>query len=208
MDQLTTSPAFEATSVMAAGNDLLPAEEIVQAMNVGRPNVFWIRSHQLEIRLEQLPAIQTAAVRPSLSGSIYVNVKERAPVAVWDSEGQQVLTDVEGTALREGSRDLPILHGNVGGPIPIGGRLDASAIQAIQIIAPRLRSLGLEEARLEWTMGQGLSVLDDGQRVIFGSSDQIEAKLAAYQAIRERLDSGRIGAELIDVRSLDRPYFR
>jgi cell division septal protein FtsQ len=158
--------------------------------------------------LEQVPAIASATIQPSLSGNIYVHVAERQPVMIWDSEGQQILADADGTALREGLRDLPILYGNVGGPIPIGGRLDFSAVQVIQAIAPRLHDLGLEEGRLEWDTHQGVSVLAEGARVILGSYDQIEAKLDAYQAIRQRLEQGRISAQVIDVRSLDRPYFR
>jgi len=100
------------------------------------------------------------------------------------------------------------LHDNVGGPIQIGGRLDSSAVQVIQAVAPRLRDLGLEDGRLEWDTNQGVSVIGEGARVILGSSDQIEAKLDAYQAIRQHLDQARISAQLIDVRSLDRPYFR
>lgn len=205
--QLASSPEFEATRLLASGNDLVPAEEIVEALGIGRPNIFRLRTSPLAARLERLPAIQSATVRPSVSGNIQVNVIERKPVMVWESASQEVLTDAEGIALRTGTRDLPILHGNLG-LIPIGGRVDLSAVQVIQAITPRLPDLGLEEARLEWDASQGVSVLTDQTRVILGSSDQIQAKLQAYVAIRRRLDDGRISTHLIDVRSLDRPYFR
>ena len=44
--------------------------------------------------------------------------------------------------------------------------------------------------------------------MMLGFGDDLDAKIAAYQAIRRELDRTRTPAELIDVRFLERPYYR
>lgn len=208
VQELGSSPNFEATTALVSGNDLVSAEEIVNTLNIGRPNVFWLRARQLASQLERLSAVQKVAIQPSLSGNIYVHVTERVPVAVWESAGQEILVDADGIALREGSRELPVLHAIGAGPFPVGSQLDFSAVQVVQAISPRLPALGLAEARLEWDPTAGVSILNETLRITLGNAEQIDAKLEAYRAIQQRLSQARIPAQLIDVRSLDRPYFR
>src|SRR5206468_812392 len=62
--EAVTSSTLNASSVTISGNDLIPAEDIVAALNVGQPNVFQLRSHELAARLDQLPAIESATVQP------------------------------------------------------------------------------------------------------------------------------------------------
>jgi hypothetical protein len=44
--------------------------------------------------------------------------------------------------------------------------------------------------------------------VALGFADNLDAKVDAYRAIRDHLNETQTVAELVDVRFLDRPYFR
>ena len=78
-----------------------------------------------------------------------------------------------------------------------------------QSLAPRLEAEGLAGGQLEYRPATGASVvLPDSARVALGSPDELEGKLAAYQAIRAYLDQTHTQARFIDVRFLERPYFR
>lgn len=215
--EVGTSPAFEVTSVHVSGSDLVSAEEVVAMLGLTRSNVFHLRARPLAAAVESHPTVRQATVRPSLLGTVFVAVQERVPVVVWESSGQQVLADAEGLALQAGAppslsefeaaRALPVVHA-AGASVPIGGRVDAGAIRVVQVLAPALDSLGLTEGRLEYQQGSGVSVVGPRHRVTLGSSEQIEAKLDAYRAIRHHLDESRTSAQVIDLRSPERPYFR
>jgi hypothetical protein len=81
-------------------------------------------------------------------------------------------------------------------------------VQLTESLTARLPELQLANGRLEWDPGLGVSILQPNLRITLGSSDQIDAKLVALAAIRQRLTEARLQASIIDVRSLDRPYFR
>ncbi|MSQ23034.1 MAG: FtsQ-type POTRA domain-containing protein [Chloroflexi bacterium] len=204
---LVSSVDFEATSVLVSGNDLVPAEEIAGALGLGRSNVFNIQPRRLTNLLDAHPVIQSANVRPSLTGVIFVAVTERTPVVIWKAAGREVLVDSTGVTLREGTRDLPVVHAIGDSPAGEGGRVDPSAVEIGERVGPMLEALGLLGGQLQYQPGAGMSILGPQHRVILGSSDHLNAKLQAYRTIRRYLDDTRTPAEIVDVRSLDRPYF-
>ncbi|MBI4214197.1 MAG: hypothetical protein HY534_07815 [Chloroflexi bacterium] len=202
------APEFEATEAIITGGELVPAEELAASLDLGGKNVFLIRSRYLVSLLEAHPAIRSAVVRPSFNGLVHVDMTEREAVAVWDSGSQQVLVDTDGIVLREGSRDLPTVYSVASGRISEGGRVDLSAVRIAARVGSELDGLGLSGGRIVHDPGSGVSIVGPWHRVLLGSSDQLEAKLQAYRTIRSYLDDTGTPAQLVDVRSLDRPYFR
>jgi hypothetical protein len=119
-----------------------------------------------------------------------------------------MLVDGEGAVLREGDAMLPIIVVQ-GAPLPDpGDRVDPEAVGIAQDIGPRLEALGLGDAQLDYHPGSGMTLMSRGRRVALGFADNLEAKLDAYRAIRDHLAQTHAVAELVDVRFLDRPYFR
>lgn len=208
IERMTTASEFEAANAVIAGGELVPAEELAESLGLGGKNVFWVRARHLAALLEAHPAIQSATVRPSLTGTIYVDIRERTAVAVWDSGAQQVLVDADGVALREGSRGLPTIYAAGSGRVLEGGRVDQSAVRIAAQVGPELDGLGLSDGKMMYEAGSGMSIVSPNLRVLLGAADQLDAKIAAYRTIRGYLDDTRTPAQLVDVRSLDRPYFR
>jgi cell division protein FtsQ len=195
--------------VLVSGNTLVPAEEVAQALSVGEANLFSLRARRLETRIEAHPAVHTAHVRLLLPNSILVSIEERVPVAVWNSGAQQFLVAEDGLLFREGSGPLPSIYAPSLPNARVSDRVDASTIGVARNIASRLDSLGISDARLEYEPNGGISLVgSEPPRVALGSGDRLEARLEAYQRIRRYLAETGNPAGLIDVRFLERPYFR
>jgi hypothetical protein len=196
------------------GNELVPSEEILASLGLERTNIFLVRTPRLERSLAAHPALAKVRVQLRLPDLVLVAVSERVPVAVWDTGARRLLADGEGRAFRDVSPDprwasLPALYAPEG-PFPgLGEESSPDAVRAAQTLAPRLDLMGMSGARLEFRPSSGVVVVPRGSpRMMLGFGDDLDGKLAAYQAIRRELDRTRTSAELIDVRFLERPYYR
>jgi hypothetical protein len=119
-----------------------------------------------------------------------------------------MLVDVDGVVLREGDGMLPVILVREA-PVPEpGDRIDKEAVRITQQLAPRLDSLGLNDAQFDYRPSSGITLISRGRRVALGFADNLDAKVDAYRAIRDHLNETQTVAELVDVRFLDRPYFR
>ena len=208
--QVATSRQLHVAEVVIAGNELVPAEDIAATINVGGMNTFAVRARRLERILKADPAIENVSVRPRLPNTVEVLVREREPAVVWETAERSVLADATGLALRDGTReDLPVVHAPDGPAPDPGGRVDLDAVRMAETLVPRFESEGLPGGQLEYRPSSGATViLADSARLALGTADGLEDKLAAYRAIRSYLDQNRTRAQFIDVRFLERPYFR
>jgi hypothetical protein len=119
-----------------------------------------------------------------------------------------MLVDADGYALRVGDADLPVIVVRDAPRPEPGDRVDPEAVQIAQELAPRLSALGLGDAQLDYRPATGVTLVTSSRRVAIGFADHLEAKMDAYRTIRDHLNQTQTAAELVDVRFLDRPYFR
>ena len=78
-----------------------------------------------------------------------------------------------------------------------------------EVIAPRLGDIGLPTARVEYHPSSGVTLaLPGSYQIVLGNGDNLEAKLKAFEAIRGHLEQTHTVAQVIDVRFLERPYYR
>jgi hypothetical protein len=196
-------------AILVAGNELVPAEEIAESLPLTDVNVFTVRGSRLAQVVQQDPAIAAARIEPRLPNSIYVAVRERRPAVVWESPSGPTLADDSGLVIRDGARPLPTVSAPEGPAARPGERVDALAVQVAESVGPRVDELGLPGGRVEFRPGSGVALVAPGAaRVVLGFGDEVEMKLSAYEAIRRYLEQSRQSAELIDVRFLDRPFYR
>jgi cell division septal protein FtsQ len=207
--ETSASPIVMVGAVTIGGNELVADNEILGGLDVEGVNVFAIRTSRLESVLKTDPAIDAALVRARLPGTIEVRVEEREPVVVWLAQ-RPVLADESGLTLRDGTRvGLPVIYAPESPAIEPGERVDPDAVQMARVLAGRLDDLGVKAARLEYRPASGMMIVPpDPPRIALGFADDLDAKLAAYSAIKVHLDQTRTPASLIDVRFLERPYFR
>jgi hypothetical protein len=96
------------------------------------------------------------------------------------------------------------------GPLAAPGeRVDPDAVRVARDVGMRLSALGLPGGQVEYRPSTGVALVAPGApRVQLGFGDDLDAKLSAYLAIRRHLEQTRTSAQLIDVRFLERPYYR
>lgn len=209
---VAASDAFVIREVAVAGSQLVPSAEIERASAVTGLNVFWIREEEVGHRLQAIAAIQSARARTVLPDRLEVRIVERAPVAVWQNGGVSYLVDADGRVLTEidVAVALPTIRDVDPRPIHPGGTVDSAALSTmfqLQQLLPRIA--GITPRELEYSQDAGVTMLTEaGQRVRFGSDDDLEWKVSVLVAVRR--DMERLGQrpELIDVRFKDRPYVR
>jgi cell division septal protein FtsQ len=207
--ETAASPLVLVGAIAIGGNDLVADNEILGGLDVEGVNVFTVRTSRLESILKTDPAIDGAQVRARLPGKIEVQVEEREPVVVWVAQ-RPVLADDAGLTLRDGSRlDLPIIYAPDAPVVEVGSRVDADAVRMARVLAKALDAMGVRAPRLEYRATSGMTVIPaDSPRIALGFAEDIDAKLAAYAAIKTHLEQTKTPASLIDVRFLERPYFR
>lgn len=204
---------LDLAKVGIVGNQITPVADVLSELPPKGTNLFLVRSARLERLLVSDPAIASARVLPSLPNTIWVTVVERSPAAIWEAASVPMLVDASGLALRSAgpghARELPVIHANDGPALLPGDQADAEAVRAAEALHSQFDALGLAGGRLEYHPSTGINLVAASQpRVLFGSADDFEAKLAAYQAIRRHLREASASATLIDVRFLQRPYYR
>ncbi len=202
------APQFVVKRVTVSGNDFVPIDEITSRIDVQGTNIFQARRGRLAGMIRTVPGVRDAEVQIRFPDQIHIVVRERTPVAIWDTGGRRILVDAEGYALRLGNENLPVIVAREA-PFPEpGDRVDQEAVKITQELAPRLSGLGLGGAQIDYRPASGVTLVTSGRRVAIGFADDLDAKLDAYRTIRDHLDQTQTAAELVDVRFLDRPYFR
>jgi hypothetical protein len=203
------APELRVASVTIVGNSLASAPEITEQLDLEGQNVFSVRGPRLERLIEHDPLIQRAHVQPVLPNAVRIAIVERQPAVVWDTGDRQLLTDGTGLALREGIEPLPTVRAPEGPITDPGGRVDADAVHMAQAIGPQLDALGYTGGWLEYRPDRGVTLEGPGkEQVLLGFANDLPAKLAAYRSIRRYLDESHTAVQLVDVRFLDRPYYR
>lgn len=103
---LTTSPEFQLgnTGVIVVGARQTRPEAIRDALAVPegvQPNLFRLRTDQLETAVEALPPVLHASVRVALPDELIVEVQERQPMLVWRIAQRGFFVDAEGVLFAE-----------------------------------------------------------------------------------------------------------
>jgi cell division protein FtsQ len=209
---LASSPEFTISGVSVGGNRVLAAGEIEAAASATGLNVFWVRRSELSQRLRLLPPVESADVSLELPGRLVIQVKEREPAVIWLAGDTPFLVDRDGLVLaaRPPSRPLMAVQATSSEALMPGDRVNADAVRSVgRLDALLTHTFGSQQRRFEYAPETGISVVQAaGPRLILGSGDELEWKVAAIQTVARHLEATRAPAELIDVRFSDRPYYR
>ena len=142
-------------------------------------SIFATDIREIEHRLEQISWIEDALVERRLPDTIYINLKERVPLALWQRQGKLALVDAQGIVLTETNldlfRSLPII---VGEEAPQRAPDLVAMIQAEPALKSRLESA-------KWIGGRRWDLyLKNGVAVRLPEDDQGQAiaRLAKAQA--------------------------
>jgi hypothetical protein len=207
-----SSPEFGASHVSVAGNRLMSAAELEAVASVEGVNLFWLQPSELSQRLRLLPPVESADVSLELPDHVLIEVKERDPAAIWLTGETPFLVDRQGLVLaaRPSPRPLIAVRDLSSQSLLPGSRINAEAVRNVSTLDGLLvQTFGPQPRQYEYTHETGLSIVQAvGPRLVVGSTDDVEWKIAAIQTIVRHLEANRVAAQLIDVRFADRPYFR
>lgn len=87
-------------NVLVTGRNRVSRAEAAAALGArrGMP-ILGFDPHAARLRLEALPWVRTATVERRLPDTIYLHLTERAPLALWQSDGELALIDTDGVVV-------------------------------------------------------------------------------------------------------------
>src|SRR5689334_18591252 len=113
---LTVEAGLQVHEVLVEGRSETDAGQLMAALRIRRGDpILLFNPDGARAELERLPWVANATVERRLPDTIYVNLSERRPMALWQRDHKLALIDVDGVALTERALDrysrLPILVG-------------------------------------------------------------------------------------------------
>jgi len=216
-----TSPTFSLSRTVIRGDELVPTDAILARLPVAGTNIFTVRAARVAREVENIPAIERAEVGLALPSTIQVTILERKPKAIWEAGGRQRLVDSNGLVLADVAditadsplqstmATIPTVHAPDSPIADPGEKIDPDVILMAELIAKKMDGITLPTGQVEYHPSTGLTLVVPGAyRVVLGSGGDVDAKVLAYRTIRNHLERTNTVAQLIDVRFLERPYYR
>jgi hypothetical protein len=212
---LWTSPQFTVTEAEIIGLERVSGHEVNTILKVAGVPIFTIDPQALQDRLaEAFPELTGVTIEVGFPASVVVEVTERYPVILWVQSGVEAWVDQNGIAfLPRGPHPdwLVPIYANATPPAEDMDQGQSRLIMpemvtAILTIAPDVP----EGSTLAYHDQHGLGWKDPrGWEVYFGQKpDNMEARLAVYDAIVNYLDERNIRPEIVSVEYLHAPYYR
>ena len=178
------SPLARVTKVPVNGTSRLTAAEVVAAAEVRMgSSLLTVPIDAIERRVAAIPAVARVRVERSWPHTVVIAVTERVPVAVAVGAGAEELLDRTGVAFAViGATPPGLAVIEVSQPVPGAG--GAAAQAAVRIWTGLPRSLRAQVVRIDAASPDGVSLrLTAGRTVVWGSADQMQAKVVALMAL-------------------------
>ena len=201
------SSNFYVYGIQVQGNSTVTTEEVYSTSGLEGLSVFWVDPAAVARRVETLPNVRLAHVKVRLPARVIVTVEERTPVILWQTGDAQWWVDVEGIIFpprADLSNALTIIDTDAQ-PVSPGESLDPTIIQTAQ----SLRRLLPELPVMNYSRVTGISfTTGEGWPVYLGDGHDMDAKLTILVNLRKDLMARGITPEFIDVRFIERPFYR
>jgi hypothetical protein len=207
---LLTAPVFRAGVPVVEGNNYIPADAVVNAVNVQGVNFLLLSPADVRDEiLRRIPGVRQANVIVEPSGAVRLDIEERAPILLWVQNGEEYWVDADGVIYPVTKNVEGLVRVEVGeqGPqIAIDGGADVDpgvVINALEM-AVSLPS----GSQIVYDTRHGLGMLDaGGMAVYFGTSGQIEQKMEIYRRLSQRFAATGVRPILVDVADIWQPFY-
>jgi cell division septal protein FtsQ len=202
-----TSSSFYVYGAEVQGNAVVTPEEVYAASQLDGMSVFWVNSGATAEKIEALPNVKSARVEVRLPAYVTITIEERTPELMWRTGSATWWIDAEGTVVPprgDLSSPLTIIDTDAQ-PVSVGQHLDPSIMAA----ARSLRRLLPELPEMQYSRATGISFTTrEGWPVRLGDGQNMDAKLTILVALRKDLLAQRVTPEFIDVRFVERPFYK
>ena len=144
---------LEVHDILVAGRGRTSRGDLMRTIATPRgSSIFDLDLAEIQRRVETLPWVKTAVVRRQLPATLYVDLTERRPLALWQHQAKLRLVDRDGEVIAvqdlTAFAELPIL---VGAAAPARGQAALEMIATSPALAARVRALTWVGAR-RWTV--------------------------------------------------------
>jgi len=200
---LISAPSLYITSLNLEGASLVPLDDIFEGSGMAGQHVFWINPAEAAANITEVPGIASAQVSVAWPAKVSVTVVERVPKLALH-EGDNVWWVDEAGIKFQARGDLGLL------PIisEYGKSLKALPPEAV-VGALQLKQLRQNIEKLYYDPTHGLSYQDHrGWRVYFGVGPEMAQKTAVYETLVEQLLQQGETFSLVNVESLEAPYYK
>ncbi len=219
------SPTYRVHNVQIDGLARFSTETISRSMLVHNEQIFSVEPEKLEDRIvDTFPGIVFASVRIGFPARVEVEIEEREPILIWEQGTTTQWVDAQGISFpQRGEADnLVRVVATASPPAPIVLEEESTdeGINALQVLMfpETVESiLSLSEhvpdgSPIVFNNPHGFGWHDPrGWVVYFGvqtASEEMEMKLAMYDAAVKRLKGEGIKPAMISVEYLHAPYYR
>ncbi|MFC7334118.1 cell division protein FtsQ/DivIB [Rhodocista pekingensis] len=190
----TAEAGLAVSEVLVKGRAETDGAAVLAALGVGTGSpMLTFDPHAAQAALQAIPWVAAATVERRLPGTIFVQLVERTPMALWQHEQKLYLVDADGVVLTderlERWPDLPML---VGADAPSHGRTLLALLAAEPLIGARVEAAVLVGGR-RWDLR-----LDNGVDVRLPEKDVAAAlrQLATVQQTNRVLERDIVAVDL------------
>jgi cell division protein FtsQ len=202
-------PGFFPRQIAVSGNHRVPRGEILMRAAIAPHISIWVQNTgAMAKRIESIPYIATARVHRIPPASIRIVVAERIPFALLRSGDDGALVDRELRVLEPAglSAGLPTLLVGPGVDLIPGTYVRTAATLELRQAYEAVTAARIDPAVLGLDRFDGLVVTTrDGLRLLLGSPDDLEQKLALANAIRSQVLGRQRRVAAIDLRAPGAP---
>ncbi len=197
----SASHMFYPHTIDVAGNRVVSKDAILEAAQIELDRNIWLQNTSaMQQRIEAIPYIDTVAVHRHLPGAISIDVTERAPFALLNSNGTIVTIDRTLRVLNQGAprsgRQLPTI---VATTRDVESALADAEEDALQT---QLEPAVVSEDRYG---GVVMTLRHYNVRVLFGDPDTVDDKVQMIVPILDKVDRGNRKVAAIDLRAPTTP---
>ncbi len=207
------SPLLRVQHVEVVGTSGMSVDDVASLARLDGRSMMRLDLAAAERRLESIPTVQSATLERRWPNTIRITVTERAPWAVWQIGDDRNVIDSEGVVLGQNTalENAPVIR-DVSGPARLapGDHVDHDAVVLAQALLKRVpETLATNVSSLDYSPQQGLTLTTDaGYRVVVGDSQNVDYKMAVWQAIEGSLGREAMAGHVLDLRFGDRPSFQ
>ncbi len=184
---LLNSGLFHITSVDVEGTEVVSPASVRQLSGLKGQHVILADLEAAAERIAALPMVKEVTIRRDWPNGIKVVIVERTPWGRWRANNTVWAIDSEGVVL-EGP--APTTHGPIVNQISAmpaiaaGARVDLTAVEMVHQLDRRGAPLPLPAViAYEWSLSDGLVVLTEHGRVVFGGADGFDFKYRVWHLL-------------------------
>ncbi len=210
-----SAPQFVVSQIEVTGLERLSGAEVAMTLGLSGKSIFEVDTASIQSVLEAaFPELVDVRIHVGFPANVAIEAGERAPVLAWEQAGVLAWVDANGVAFLPRGHVEGLVHVIATEAPPV---IPGEDVGSARIILPELVQaiLGLrvqapEGAPLLYDPEHGLGWADPrGWQAYFGlQPDNIQARLAVYQAIVDELTGNGVKPTLISVEYLHAPFYR